>query len=210
MKKILRLVDWRRENLIPLNIPKCAVMHIFKCHSPYFFDYTIENIVLNKVTLFKDLGVIFDNEISFSKHIDAVSARCLRNLWWIKRQTKSFNDIHAIKCLFDSFILPHLHYSSSIWTPYYDIHLDKLEAVNRKFIRYLSYKDGNPMNFFEHNYSTQSLRYNIFTVESQHKLNDAMIAYKLIKKHSVIPILSLKFTEGSINYPFRTLRKKHT
>ena len=51
------LEEWSRTNLITLNIPKCAVMHIYRCHSPFFYNYSINNNSLNKVSVHKDLGV---------------------------------------------------------------------------------------------------------------------------------------------------------
>ena len=187
------LEKWSETNLIPLNIPKCAVMHTYRCHSPYFYRYSINNIHLNKVTSYKDLGVIFNDNLNFSEHIDAVSSKCMRNFGWIRRQSKSFGQIDTIRCLFNSFVLPHLYYASSIWTPFRDLNIKKLEIINHQLIRYIAYKDGHPIHFFNHNYSLHSIYYNIPSIVSQHKLNDLILGFKLLKRSINHPQLSPKF-----------------
>ena len=62
------LEQWSKDNFIPLNIDKCAVMHIYRCHNPYFYNYSINNTPLSKVSSVKDSGVIFENNLSFSRH----------------------------------------------------------------------------------------------------------------------------------------------
>ena len=94
------------QNLIPLSIPKCAAMHTNRCHSPFSFSYTINNQLLNIVKSYKDLGIIFDNVLNFREHIDHISVKCLINMGWIRRQTKSFKDISTIRCLYNSYVYP--------------------------------------------------------------------------------------------------------
>ena len=102
------LENWSKDNLIPLNIPKCAVMHVYRCYSLFFYDYTVNNTPLGKVSSHKDLGVVFDENFSFINHVELVSSTCMRNLGWIRSQTKSFRKISTIRCLFNAFVLPHL------------------------------------------------------------------------------------------------------
>ena len=178
---LIALEEWSNKNLIPLSIPKYAVMHTFKCHSPFFFDYKISNQSLNKVTTYKDLGVIFDNKLKFREHVKFVSAKCMRNMGWIRRQSKSFKNPSTIHSLFNSFVLPHLYYAFPIWSPYIDIDIKEIELVNHQLIRYIAFKEGHSMHFFDHDYSQPSVNYNIHTIISQHRLLDSITCFKILK-----------------------------
>ena len=200
------LEKWSIDNLIPLNIPKCAVMHVHRCNSPFYYNYTVNNIFLSKVSSFKDLGIIFDDNFNYSKHIELVASKSMRNFGWIRRQTKSFRDISTIRCLFNSFVLPHLYYASNIWTPYKDKDKKKLESVNHQLIRYIAYKDSHPIHFFNHDYSLHSNYYNIHTILSQQKLLDSIMGFKLIKNSVNISTLSTPFKFRPPNSKIRIFR----
>lgn len=64
-----------------------------KKHQPVYFGYQINNTVVNRFGTGKDLGVIFDCELSFRKHI-ATSYRSIENEW-IPYQKLNFVDIKA-------------------------------------------------------------------------------------------------------------------
>ena len=200
------LEEWSLKNLIPLSTPKCAVMHTYRCHSPFFFQYKLNNQPLNTVNSFKDLGVIFDNKLKFKEHIDSVTARCMKNMGWIRRHSTSFNNISTIRCLFNSFVLPHLFYASQIWAPFRNVHAKKLELVNHQLIRYISFKDGNPIHFFDHDYSQPSAQYNVHTISSQHKLLDSITGFKILKDLIILPELNIKFHFRPLNQLVRNFR----
>ena len=68
-----------------------------------------------------DLGVIFENNLEFKKHLD-INA-------YIKRSANEFEDINAILSLYKSIIKAILCYGSIIWTSHYGVDLEKLEAA---------------------------------------------------------------------------------
>ena len=52
--------SWCQRNRLFLNINKCKVMSFHRKRWPVLFDYSIDNISLEKVYEMRDLGVIFD------------------------------------------------------------------------------------------------------------------------------------------------------
>ena len=173
---------------------------------PLFYYYTVNNTLLSKVSSHKDLGVVFDDNFSFTHHVELVSSKCMRNLGCIRRQTKSFREISTIRCLFNAFVLPHLFYASNVWTPYKDKDLKKLELVNHQFIRYIAFKDGHPIHFFNHDYSLHSNYYKVFTIASQHKLIDSIMGFKLLKKTINLSTLTSFFKFRPPNHKIRIFR----
>lgn len=71
-------------------------------------------------------------------------------------------------------------FGSQIWKPYYGIHNQKVEAVNHKFLRYLSFKIGSPMSYLDHDYFEVASRFNIFTFKSQFEYNDVLFVKKVL------------------------------
>jgi hypothetical protein len=45
------------------------------------FDYNIDGAVLERPELVSDLGVLFDNKLSFTGHINSVIKKFLEDLW---------------------------------------------------------------------------------------------------------------------------------
>ena len=73
------------------------------------FCYTIANIELHRCVNFKDLGITLDSKLSFAKHTDDVIAKSFRI------------------------------YGAIIWCSLYDVHVNDIEAVQRKFLKFSCY-----------------------------------------------------------------------
>ena len=85
----------------------------------------------------KDLGVLFDLLLKFSKHVGLIASRANRILGVIKR---SFDHIdHEMFCiLYKTLIRPHLEYAKSIWSPLLQKDKEMLEKVQRRATKIIS------------------------------------------------------------------------
>lgn len=79
----------------------------------------------------KDLGIYFDEELTFKKHYDYIIGKSYRLLGFITRITKEFKKPSSVLHLFNSLIRSVLEYASPIWSPYYDVHTDRIEGVEK-------------------------------------------------------------------------------
>jgi len=70
--------------------------------------YTIQ---LERVELFKHLGVVVSSDLSWSNHITSISAKAKRILGLLYRQYYNHFEWHVLKQLFISLVRPHLEYS---------------------------------------------------------------------------------------------------
>lgn len=66
--------------------------------------------------------------------------KALRNLYCISRAAKEFRDINALCTLYNAYVKSILNFASPVWSPYYDIESGRIERVQRKFLRLLSFR----------------------------------------------------------------------
>ena len=130
---------WSHDFQLPISIPKCSVMHIqhkttkMSNLPSYFFGM----IKLQEITCVKDLGVLFDNRLTFSNNINSIvhKASCRSRLIhksFTSRQPKLL--VHA----FTTYVRPILEYCSPIWSPSSIKDITSIESVQRRFTKKLS------------------------------------------------------------------------
>ena len=74
--------------------------------------------------------------------------------------------------------------------------MDKLEAINHQFLRYLAYKRGRPMPYIDHNYQQISQTENLPTIKSTLKFYDIIYAYKIVNNLIPSPQIKTHFTKN--------------
>lgn len=109
---------------------------------PIYFDYVINNITLLRVNEIRDLGLIFDYKITFVKHIEILSAKAYSLLGFLMRICNDFDDPLTLKVLYYAHIRSILEFASVVWYPNYDVHIRKIESVQKKFLKFIFYKFG--------------------------------------------------------------------
>lgn len=79
---IKALLSWCTDNKIRLNAAKCSILTTTFKPSKIIYDYVIDDVNLTRVATKKDLGVIFDEKLSFN---DKVARKAYRMLGFIFR-----------------------------------------------------------------------------------------------------------------------------
>lgn len=111
-------------------------------------NYHLENHVLECVTEFKDLGVIYDHKFSFDNHIQYIRKKASRTLSFIIRFSSEFKSVYTFIHLYITLVRPIVEYASQIWRPHSKQSLVVIERIQHRFLRI-----GKPMGRFEHDYS---------------------------------------------------------
>ena len=73
---------------------------------------------LEVVEVFKYLGVLVRNNLSWTDHISELCTKARRILGLLYRQYYNNADPATIKKLYISLVRPHLDYASQLWDPY--------------------------------------------------------------------------------------------
>ena len=82
-----------------------------------------------------DLGVWFDEKLSFSEHIQTKINKAYMMLGIIKRNFKHLT-VSTFVMLYNSMVRSHLDYCSSVWAPYKKGDIEALEKVQKKLQKF--------------------------------------------------------------------------
>ncbi len=127
-----------------------------------------------------EIGCYFDERLTFDSHINYIISNALRKLYYILRITKDFKDIDAMCALYTALVRSNLLYASQVWSPYYDNVISRIESVQHKFFRQLSYRLGCGMMYYDHDYRRLSQLTGICSLESFRDYLDILYLYKII------------------------------
>jgi hypothetical protein len=136
-----RLNIWCTSNKLNLNPRKCKVMTYCRKKSEIPFVYLIGNTSLERCETVKDLGVYFDRGLRFDTHIHHLTSLCMSTLGFIIRNCQLFRDCDCLKSIFSALILSKLEYGSLIWYPIQQCYTAVIENIQRKFLKYLFFKE---------------------------------------------------------------------
>jgi hypothetical protein len=64
------LPEWFERNSLFLNVDKCKTITFSRTHYPVEFVYMLAGAVLDRVSSMNDLGLIMDESMNFSEHIE--------------------------------------------------------------------------------------------------------------------------------------------
>lgn len=131
---------WCDRNKLSLNVSKCSVMSFGLKKELLTFHYQVGNDVLNRPSTMRDLGVIFDPKLSFVHHIEGVISAAYKTMGFIIRCARDFTSIDAMKQLFLQLVRAKAEYACVVWCPGYKTHIKELEDLQRKYVKYLAFK----------------------------------------------------------------------
>lgn len=197
------LVHWSIKNGLSFNIDKCCTMTFFKKRKPIRHRYMMNGVALNRVNTMRDLGVLFDENCTFNKHIDCVVAKAYSMLGFMKRICSDFVDPYTLKSIYCAHVRSHLEYASVVWCPSYGIHIVKLESIQKKFVLYalrrLHWRDG----FILPSYENRCALINLETLYLRREHFCAMFIFDLLSGRTDSATLLLKI---NLYAPSRSLR----
>jgi hypothetical protein len=127
-----RLVDWADKWQLRFNADKCKLIHLGKNNEQQ--DYSMrrhgcnDRVMMLKSTMEKYLGVIIDNELKFSKHIEGQVNKANKGLGLIRRSFE-FLDAEAMRQLFVSVVRLNLELGNVVWSAKLEKDKNLIESV---------------------------------------------------------------------------------
>ena len=82
----------------------------------------------------KDLGIMLEDNLAFKQHIDNITESAKRMSAWVFRTFNTREQL-PLMTLYKSLVRPLVEYSSALWSPISKADINKLEAIQKSFVR---------------------------------------------------------------------------
>ena len=132
-----KMYDWTCYSLLRFHPDKCVTMRLTQSRANkqelegLKGHYNMNEVILKTVTSEKDLGISFDNTLTFENHIYSKVNKANGMVGMIRRSF-SYMDKDMFKQLFVSIVRPHLEYGAPVWNPHLKKLIRVIENVQRR------------------------------------------------------------------------------
>jgi len=174
-----QLVRWAHTWQLNFSIKKCQSIHLCKSYQSDTMPANtlyIDSNPLPVTDTAADLGVVVDAELKFSTHISRMvhKAHTRSKLLW-----KSFvsRDRNTLVKAFVVYIRPMLEYCSAVWSPHLVKDIELIEAVQRRFTKYLP-------GLYDVSYKERLRIVGLERLDVRRLFIDLVTAYKIIFGHT--------------------------
>ena len=100
----------------------------------------INNFKINEVNECKFLGIIINNKLKWSSHINLLQSK-ISILTGIMYRIRNYVNMDCLRQIYQTLIHPHLLYCTAIWGGAYKTYLDSLFITQKKLMRIMSFKN---------------------------------------------------------------------
>ena len=133
-KDLKSLENWAEDWGMSFNAKKCYIMSI-KNKAPYF--YKLKDHILETVTSIPYLGVTISDDLKWNQHVGSISKKASSTLGFMRRNLRSCPK-ECRKAAYFSLVRSKLEYAATVWDPYYQQDIDRLENIQRRAARFIS------------------------------------------------------------------------
>ena len=176
------LVQYISDHDLKLNVQKCKSLLISRrrnsvCSQPV----KINEQPLEKVDLYKYLGVLISSDLSWSQHISYICSRAKRQLGLLYRHFYRDTEPNSLKMLYLTQVRPLLEYAVPVWDPYFVKDVEALESV-QKFAAKMCTKSWQRWS-----YSEQLRALNLTTLKERRDYLKLCFLYKVFNNLIFFP-----------------------
>ena len=196
---------WCKCNGMSLNIGKCSQVAFTRNKIKNNCQYYIEGHPLKRLDSIRDLGVVFDSELTFLPHMELVTAKSSKALGFVLRNAREFRNRFTKITLYNSFVRSILEYGSTVWRPHYATHTLRLERIQKRFVWHLAFAEGLLKKV--RSYRERLKIFKVTSLAQRTDLLDLVFLHKLFNNNVDCPQLLSLF---KIAIPSRYPRKKIT
>jgi len=118
------------------NISKCKILQITTYHNKSTYTYKMSNVSLATVLEHNYLGIRLHHKLSWDPHINYICNKANRFLGFLKRNLHNA-PLQIKEHVYKQLLLPSIEYCSSIWDPYHQTGINKLEMIQHCATRFV-------------------------------------------------------------------------
>lgn len=172
------ILQWCRCNSMTLNANKCFHIKFTRKRKQLATEYKLDGTALAEVNEIRDLGVIVDSQLKFTSHINKSVTKAAQMLGFLKRNSGGFRRQRTKILLYQTLVRSHLEFASVVWNPYYAVHSQRVESIQRAFTRHLAY---NSSGFSHRNpYKERLIRFRMCSLRERRLLLDMSFFHKVV------------------------------
>ena len=151
--EIQKISDWLKVNKLSLNIKKThyILFHSRQRKLTQKPELKIDNCPIENVTSTKFLGIIINENLSWSNHISVLSNKISKNIGILRAMSQKL-PVSALHMLYNTLIYPYLQYCNIAWASCSNINTNNLFVLQKKpYVLYV--KEGGtrtPHHYFVH------------------------------------------------------------
>ena len=118
------------------NPQKCSVLRVTNKKRQVESQYTMCGVVLTLSNQETYLGLELTSNMSWGAHINKITAKSNRSLNMIRRNL-GFSSEDIKKNAYQALVRPSLEYAHTVWDPYQANHINQVERIQRKAVRFI-------------------------------------------------------------------------
>ena len=127
------LEKWADDWGMSFNAKKCYIMTIRKKTT---FFYKLNDHILETVSSIPYLGVKISEDLKWSEHIGTITKKASSTLGFMRRNLRSC-PTDCRRAAYFCLVRSKLEYSASVWDPYYQTDIDRIEQIQRRAARFI-------------------------------------------------------------------------
>jgi ribonuclease P/MRP protein subunit RPP40 len=143
----------------------------------------INNKNLKEVESHNDLGVIVNQNLSWSDHVCFIAKRANRSSYLMFKVFRRL-DFETFKKLYKVYIRPLLEYANVIWSPHLQRDIDTLESIQRRATKRVAGLRSIP-------YATRLQMLDLPTLQHRRRRGDLIWTYKILTNNESDELLNL-------------------
>ena len=139
---LCRLEDWQQKKQMEFTPSKCKITCFSTRRDPPKREYVFCGEILEGVECHPYLGVVLDNKMRWSPHIETITSKANKVLGLIKRNL--WNCPKSVKeTAYKTLVRPKLQYACSAWDPHYQKDKAALERLSTIYKMCYGLLDGD-------------------------------------------------------------------
>ncbi|KAI5739687.1 hypothetical protein M8J77_022206 [Diaphorina citri] len=179
------LCDWFGLNQLSVNPTKCNVITFTRSSNPKTFCYTIGQTQVTRCSTVRDLGVLFDCQMSFIPHINMITSKASKVLGYVFRTCKDLPHVLSFKILYCSLL--------------YSCHIQSLERIQHKGLKMMANKMRTP----DLSYPALESSVKLLPLSDRRTMFDLISLHKILNGSFNSPVLNDSIIPNNPLYPTR-------
>jgi len=169
-----RVLYWAKKWQLSLAVSKCAVLSVG--HNNPKVAYYMENEELEHVSIFRDLGIMVNEDLKVAAHCQTVAAKAMRVTGLMFRAFSTKNQSVLVNA-YVTYVRPLLESCTVVWSPYLLRDICCIERVQRFFTRrvYFRCRLGQ-----DNSYEERCRMLGLESLEMRRLRQDMTMCYKIL------------------------------